>query len=111
MTTNVTALMYAIEHELVDVLRAMLPATSTNATAYARTVNAVDSRGDSALHYAAMKTSSQMADVIQMLIANGLACRIHEHVAYVQAHPRRHATAISVHHCMWRARRTLAGRM
>jgi ankyrin repeat protein len=81
VTKNVTALMYAIEHELVAVLRAMLPATSTNTTAYARTVSAVDSHGNSALHYAAMKTSSQMADVIQLLLANGLACRIHEHVA------------------------------
>lgn len=58
--------MYAIEYELVDLLRAMLADN-----VYARTVNVADSRGNTALHYAAMKTSSQMADVIQMLLASG----------------------------------------
>ncbi len=79
VTTNVTALMYAIEHELVDVLRVMLQ-TTTGPTTYTRTVNAADSRGNTALHYAALKTSSQMADVIQMLLACGWAARDVRHI-------------------------------
>lgn len=58
--------MRAIDFHLVLLVERML-----QHTAYKQAVNAVDSDGNSAVHYAAKHSTSQMADVLKLLTAHG----------------------------------------
>jgi hypothetical protein len=75
--------MYAIEYELISVVNEMLSSLPTikrtsskakditDTTTASNAATRVDSLHNTPLHYAAGKVTSQMADVMALLIVNG----------------------------------------